>query len=125
MASATFLGTAEEFGRMVRRFDLSVVRQAEPRTGTSDHLIVQAAIFDSGRPVIVVPYGHTMPARFDRILVCWDGSRSAARAAADAFPFLRRAKAIEVLTVGRMWPISLPTLSSWEDTAIPGCESSS
>ena len=30
---------------------------------------------------------------------CWDGSRSAARAAADALPFLRRGTLVEVVTV--------------------------
>jgi nucleotide-binding universal stress UspA family protein len=33
-------------------------------------------------------------------LICWDGSRNAARAIADANPFLARARAIEVVTVG-------------------------
>ena len=32
-------------------------------------------------------------------MVCWDGSRSAARAVADAMPLLVRAKATEVVTV--------------------------
>ena len=95
----TFSGTADEFGRMARRYDLSVVRQARPGTGTSDHLIVEAALFDSGRPVLIVPRAHKGAASFNRIALCWDGSRAAARAAADAFPFLRFAKAIEIVTV--------------------------
>ena len=32
-------------------------------------------------------------------MVCWDGSRSAARAVADAMPFIVRAKAAEVVIV--------------------------
>jgi hypothetical protein len=32
-------------------------------------------------------------------MICWDGSRNAARAVADAHPFLTRAKAIELVTV--------------------------
>ena len=32
-------------------------------------------------------------------MLCWDGSRTAARAAADALPFLTRAKAIEIFIV--------------------------
>jgi nucleotide-binding universal stress UspA family protein len=98
--ATTFTGTAEAFGRIARRYDLSVVRQAEPRTGTSDELIIRAALFDSGRPVLIVPSALRNPARFEQIVICWDGSRSAARAAADALPFLRRAKAVEVVTVG-------------------------
>lgn len=105
----TYAGSAEEFGRMARRFDLSVVPQAEPGSGTSDHLIIEATLFDSGRPVIVVPSAVTgsaqrRAARFDQIMIGWDGSRSAARAVADAFPFLQRAKAIEIVTVGDSTP---------------------
>jgi nucleotide-binding universal stress UspA family protein len=32
-------------------------------------------------------------------MMCWDGSRSAARATGDAMPFLARAKAVEVVLV--------------------------
>ena len=32
-------------------------------------------------------------------MVCWDGGRTAARAIADAMPFLMRAKAVEIVVV--------------------------
>lgn len=32
-------------------------------------------------------------------MVCWDGSRNAARAVADSVPFLAKAKNIEVVTL--------------------------
>lgn len=98
--NATFSGTADLFGRIARRFDLSVVRQTEPDDKTPEPLIVEAALFDSGRPVLVVPYVHTSGIKLDRILVAWDGSHSAARAVGDALPFLTRAKAVEVVVVG-------------------------
>ena len=56
-------------------------------------LIIEQALFDSGRPVLVVPYIQSAPFKADRVMLCWDGSRPAARAAADAMPFLSRAKA--------------------------------
>jgi nucleotide-binding universal stress UspA family protein len=95
-----FWNAGNAFGRMARRFDLAVVRQAEPKSGRSDNLIIQAALFDSGRPVLVVPRAQKERAQFDRVMICWDGSRGAARAVADALPFLRRAKAIDVVTIG-------------------------
>jgi nucleotide-binding universal stress UspA family protein len=97
--SAPFSETAEQFGRLGRRFDLTVVRQAEPDSGTPAPLIIEAALFETGRPTLVVPYIQKGPIKLDRILVCWDGSRSAARAANDAIPLLRRAKSIEVVIV--------------------------
>jgi nucleotide-binding universal stress UspA family protein len=87
------------FASLARRFDLSIVGQAEPEQPALDGLIVEAALFDSGRPMLVVPYIQRNGLKLDRILLCWDGSRSAARAAADALPFLRRAKLVEVVTV--------------------------
>jgi nucleotide-binding universal stress UspA family protein len=98
--TASFAGTADLFGRIARRFDLSVVRQAESGKNTPDSLIIEAALFDAGRPVLVVPYVQKAGIRLDRVMVCWDGSRSAARAVGDAMPFLKRAKAVEVVIVG-------------------------
>jgi nucleotide-binding universal stress UspA family protein len=100
LITTTFRGTAEQFGRLARRFDLAVAQQSEAPDGSADHLIIQAALFDSGRPVLVVPAARKGAAKFDRVIVCWDGGRAAARALADAFPFLQRAKAIELLTIG-------------------------
>ena len=62
-------------------------------------MIITAAIFNSGRPVLIVPYIQTDGIRLNRVMICWDGSRNAARAIADAQPFLMRAKAIELVTV--------------------------
>jgi nucleotide-binding universal stress UspA family protein len=90
---------ADLFGRIARRFDIAVVGQAVPHKGSTDTLIVESALFDSGRPVLVVPYIHKGGLAFDRVMMCWDGSRNAARATADAMPLLVRAKAVEVVTI--------------------------
>jgi nucleotide-binding universal stress UspA family protein len=87
------------FGRIARRFDLSVVKQQEPDRPNGDDLIVEASLFQSGRPVVVVPYIQKTPLKLDRVLVAWDGSHGAARAIGDAMPFLHRAKAIDIVLV--------------------------
>jgi nucleotide-binding universal stress UspA family protein len=63
--------------------------------------LVQALIFESGRPVLLLPEGATrkLSSSFDRALVAWDHSRPAARAVADALPMLRAAKQVHVVTV--------------------------
>jgi nucleotide-binding universal stress UspA family protein len=61
--------------------------------------MAEAALFQSGRPVLVVPYIQRTGLKLDRLLVCWDGSRSAARAVGDAMPFIVRAKATEIVMV--------------------------
>ncbi|HEY4405352.1 MAG TPA: universal stress protein [Xanthobacteraceae bacterium] len=96
---ANLADPAELFGRMARRFDLAVVRQAEPGRSSPAPLVIEAALFETGRPVLVVPYIQKTGVKLDRVMLCWDGSRSAARAAADAMPFLQRAKTVEVAMV--------------------------
>ena len=78
---------------------LSIVGQANPDVVGPQDLIIEAALFQSGRPVVVVPYIQRTGLTLDRVLLCWDGGRQAARAIADALPFLHRAKAIEVVIV--------------------------
>jgi nucleotide-binding universal stress UspA family protein len=90
---------ADIFGHFARRFDLSIVGQANPDVVGPQNLIIEAALFQSGRPVVVVPYIQKTGLTLNRVLVCWDGGRQAARAIADAMPFLHRAKAIEVVIV--------------------------
>jgi len=95
----SFAKAANLFGRIARGFDLSIVGQAKPDGNAVEAMISESTLFESGRPVIIVPYIQKAPIKLDRIMVCWDGSRSAARAIADAMPLLERAKNVEVVIV--------------------------
>jgi len=99
MLPASFAGAGEQFGLIARRFDLAIVGQAQPDKGTVEELIAESALFESGRPVILVPYIQKAPLKLDRVMVCWDGSRPAARAIADAMPLLERAGLVEVVII--------------------------
>jgi nucleotide-binding universal stress UspA family protein len=99
MLPASFAGAGEQFGLIARRFDLAIVGQAEPDKDAVEELIAESTLFESGRPVIVVPYIQKTPLKLDRVMVCWDGSRPAARAIADAMPLLARAGQVEVVIV--------------------------
>ena len=90
---------ADHFGRIARRFDLAIVGQVDPDGSPIQAMISESTLFESGRPMIIVPYVQTTPLKLDRIMVCWDVSRPAARAIADAMPFLKRAGNIEVVSV--------------------------
>ena len=97
--SASFAGVGEQFARIARRFDLSIVGQAEPEASAAEEMIAEAALFESGRPVIIVPYIQKAPRKLDRVMLCWDGSRAATRAIADAMPLLERAGRVEIVIV--------------------------
>jgi nucleotide-binding universal stress UspA family protein len=94
-------GAAELFGQMARHYDLALVAQIDPEKNTPEELVPEAVLLGSGRPVLVVPYIQKASLTLDRIMVCWDASRAAARAIADAMPFLECAKAVDVVTVAR------------------------
>ncbi|MHB2210825.1 universal stress protein [Methylobacterium sp. CM6257] len=81
-----------------RLHDLTVL-DSGPRICDLDRETVEKTVFQSGRPTIAVPPGHAAFAA-GRIIVAWDGSAQAARAANDALPFLRAAEAVEIVSVG-------------------------
>jgi nucleotide-binding universal stress UspA family protein len=96
---ASLAGASSEFGRIARRFDIAAVGQSQREYGAAEGLMIEGALFESGRPIIVVPYIQKQGLTLERVMLCWDGSRNAARAIADAMPFLTRAKAVELVIV--------------------------
>src|SRR4029453_13113114 len=90
-------------GVIGRAFDLIVMPQpgALPKMPEG---VFETALFDSGRPVLVVPPGFNgMVGK--KILFAWNGSTESARAISLAMPVLSRAEAIDVLSVdGAMVP---------------------
>ena len=75
------LGSAPAlFAQIARRFDVAVVGQAQPEQGATDTLVIEGALFESGRPIIVVPYIQKHGLSLERVLACWDGGPRAARA---------------------------------------------
>ena len=97
--SASLAGVGDQFSHLARRFDLAIVGQAEPERSAVEEVIAEATLFQSGRPVIIVPYIQKDPLKLDRVMVCWDGSRAATRAIADAMPLLKKAGQVEIVIV--------------------------
>jgi len=79
-----------------RLVDLTIL-DSEARDVALDRDLIDGVLFRSGRPLLVVPPGHEVATR--RIIVAWDGSAQAARAAHDALPFLCAADAVEVVSI--------------------------
>jgi nucleotide-binding universal stress UspA family protein len=95
----TEFGPSRTFSEMARCFDLSIIMQSEHYNGIDNSTLIEATLFDSGRPLIVVPYIQQDGLKLDRVVCCWDGSRAAVRAINDALPFLRKANAVELFIV--------------------------
>jgi nucleotide-binding universal stress UspA family protein len=82
-----------------RLYDMTVVLQPDAADGSYDNEIPQQILFNSGGPVLMVPYIHKGPLDAHHIGIAWDGSRLAARAVHDAIPFLKNANAVTVVTI--------------------------
>lgn len=79
-----------------RVHDLTVV----PFYGHSETpSLAEGLVFESGRPVLVLPDLDAAELTLDRIAVAWDGSSVAARALADAMPLLRQAKSVAIVQI--------------------------
>ncbi len=84
---------------VARTCDLIVVQQSNPEGDAASMSNVEALLFESGRPVLFVPYAVPQPAGFNKVLIAWNGTQQAARAAFDALPFILAAKETEILTI--------------------------
>jgi nucleotide-binding universal stress UspA family protein len=65
----------------------------------ADQPCAEALIFESGRPVLMVPRKPAKAFALNTVTVAWDFSRPAARAVGDALPLLTKAKRVHVVTV--------------------------
>ena len=96
-----------------RIFDLIVLGRPGPEPQNPRMQPLQTALFDSGRPVLVVP--SAVPQSLGRnVLVAWNRSTQQARTNAFALPLLHRAEKVTVLTVEG----STPTGPSREEAAL-------
>ncbi|UCI33751.1 universal stress protein [Mesorhizobium sp. B4-1-4] len=81
----------------VRAADLIIAAQRE--TGGDPSADVDTLVYDAGRPVLVVPHAGPLVTTFKRVLLAWNGSKEAARAAFDALPFIIEAEKTDILVI--------------------------
>lgn len=87
----------DAFVAQARVHDIAILN-AKRATVDADRGLIEALLFDSGRPLIIVPPGCDT-FKHQRILIAWDGSARAARAVNDAMPILKSAAAVEVVAI--------------------------
>ncbi len=87
------------FARAARLKDFSLV-PVRAHDGLSEK-IVEALIFESGRPILLCPeeFAADLRAAFDNAVIAWDHSAPAARAVADALPVIQAAASVRIITV--------------------------
>ena len=84
-----------DYGRV---FDLIAIGRRTGRTVSDWNVTLEAAIFESGKPVLLTP--PTLPASFGRrVIIAWNGSTETAHAIAVAMPILLNSDEVNVVTV--------------------------
>ena len=91
-------GNGEAFADHLRVSDLAVLT-GPGAPGIGAQILQQAAIFDSGRPVILVPQTRPLTGLPQRILVAWDASPASVRAIHGALPLIRGAAETIIATI--------------------------
>lgn len=86
MPDLSFQDLTRHFNQQSRVHDVIVLDSGGDALSNIRHLFSEA-LFNSGRPVIVIPpNGPSTPPQ--KIIIAWDGSARAARATSDAIPLL-------------------------------------
>jgi nucleotide-binding universal stress UspA family protein len=104
------LFTDTKVGAYGRVFDLTIVGRPGSDSHDPRQLTLEAALFDSGRPIVVAP--PQPPKSIGEVIaVAWNASTETARTVGFAMPFLKKAKQVVVIAVtGAMSPGPSPDL---------------
>ena len=88
----------ETVSRHGRLTGLVILPRPTPESDVGATMTLNAALFETGRPVLVVPPGYAGEPIGKKIAISWNGSKEAARAIAGATTFIERAKEVTVVT---------------------------
>lgn len=99
VVSGPFAEVALRAANTARSVDLVVVDQQHGALDTAE-MLIEEALFRSGRPVLIVSPNQPPVSEVKRIIVGWDGSAHAVRAVSDALFVFPTIETVEILTIG-------------------------
>lgn len=79
--------------------DLVVAQQSDPDEVDDVFADLESLLFETGRPVLFVPYIKCPPIDPKNIAIAWKASREASRAVFDSLPLLHRADKVTIIVV--------------------------
>lgn len=91
--------SSESVLEIARTSDLIVARHNDAKLETDNSSDIESFLLESGRPILLLPHASHRPLPIRRVLIAWNGSKEAARAAFDALPFLKQAENVEIFSV--------------------------
>ncbi|TAD87386.1 MAG: universal stress protein [Alphaproteobacteria bacterium] len=90
-AASTVIGTV---GRV---FDLLVIAKPQPKRSAETEILFETALFETGRPVLMLPEGVAAPKPGGVVAIAWNGSEETARTIALGLPLLAGADRVVVM----------------------------
>lgn len=102
LADAKFVSRARCIAVQARHVDLCVLTGSVMQTPFESEIVESTfagILFESGRPVLLVPPRHPLQWPLRRVVVAWRPTREATRALHDAMPLLLRAQSVDVVAV--------------------------
>ncbi len=99
-ATGTAVAISETAACNARYADLSLIGQPDDSAQeTVLTRVFEGVLLDSGRPAVMVPKGWSGGSFGGRVMIAWTPCKEAARAVADAMPFIEAAESVHIAMV--------------------------
>jgi nucleotide-binding universal stress UspA family protein len=85
--------------RAARYADLTLICRGKPADDPVQTSVLDGALFESGRPVLILPEGEARFPAAETVIVAWDASVEASKAVRDALGLLKAAKRVHAVLI--------------------------
>lgn len=85
--------------RFARYADITLIPPDSEGFDVVRSWVMNGALFESGRPILLLPEGHCAFPTVRRVMVAWDASVEAAKAVRDAIPIMQSAEGVAVVLI--------------------------
>ena len=85
--------------RYARYADVTLIAPRAARAEHTQDWVMNGALFESGRPILLLPEAEVHFPRIDRAVIAWDASVEASKAVRDAIGLLKSAAQVDVVLI--------------------------
>ncbi|MFQ8432722.1 universal stress protein [Amaricoccus sp. W119] len=85
--------------RYARYADLTLIAPRAPQAEQAQDWVMNGALFESGRPILLLPEAEVHFPRIDRVIIAWDASVEASKSVRDAIGLLKSASAVDAVLI--------------------------
>lgn len=85
--------------RFARYADITLIPPQAEDVALQRSWVTNGALFESGRPVVILPRGETAFPKVERVMIAWDASVEASKAVRDAIELMQAAKEVHAVLI--------------------------